>query len=257
MTWEQWTQTVITSGDVRYIRLWDTERELKDYDIPTGSTCSVTCIDSTYSGFCSSAPVDESRASSPDDEGLVMKGEMGSGDFYRRSKSGLIAIGFADGSVRLFDRRLSPAEAKVKTWREHGSWVLGLQLRGDKIVTGRYVYKKKMYRSIQIYGFSTSGDVRIFDIRQNSSISTCQVSNEMTALTVHRNANMYACGSVNSTINVHHLNGQTVNTIRFYEGFMGHRIGPVSCLAYHPHRIALAAGTVDCSVSVYCIDQRR
>lgn len=50
MAWEQWTQTVITSGDVRYIRLWDAERELKSMDIPTGADCSVSCIDSTYAG---------------------------------------------------------------------------------------------------------------------------------------------------------------------------------------------------------------
>lgn len=64
-------------------------------------------------------------------------------------------------------------------------------------------------------------------------------------------------GSGHPTISIHNLSGQTLNTIRFYEGFMGHRIGSVSCLAYHPHRMALAAGTNDSTVTVYCIEQRR
>lgn len=50
MCWEQLTQTVITSGDVRIIRLWDAERELKSMDIPTGADCSVSCIDSSFAG---------------------------------------------------------------------------------------------------------------------------------------------------------------------------------------------------------------
>lgn len=36
MTWEQWTQTLITSGDARVVRFWDAEKELKAFDIPTG-----------------------------------------------------------------------------------------------------------------------------------------------------------------------------------------------------------------------------
>lgn len=36
MTWEQWTQTLITSGDTRVVRFWDAEKELKAFDIPTG-----------------------------------------------------------------------------------------------------------------------------------------------------------------------------------------------------------------------------
>lgn len=140
MGWEQWTQTVITTGDVRLIRLWDAERELKDYDIPTGANSSVTCIDSTYAGMprhIYTSDVGRTRVSTPDDEGLVMKTELGTGDCYHRNKTGLITIGCADGSVRLFDRRLNPNEAKVKTWREHSTWILDIQIRGDKIISGR------------------------------------------------------------------------------------------------------------------------
>lgn len=63
---------------------------------------------------------------------------------------------------------------------------------------------------------------------------------------------------MNQHIGVHRLStGEVMNVIRFHEGFMGPRIGPVSCLSYHPHRVALAAGSMDCSVSVYSIEPKR
>lgn len=64
-------------------------------------------------------------------------------------------------------------------------------------------------------------------------------------------------GPTHPTISIHNLAGQTLNIIRHYEGFMSHRISSISCLSYHPHRMALAAGTSDSTVTVYCIDQIR
>jgi len=39
--------------------------------------------------------------------------------------------------------------------------------------------------------------------------------------------------------------------IRYHEGFLGQRIGPVSCLQFHPHRPVLAAGATDSIVAIY------
>lgn len=64
-------------------------------------------------------------------------------------------------------------------------------------------------------------------------------------------------GSLNENVNLYTIDGQPLNTIKVYEGFMGHRTGPVTCLNFHPHRVALAMGTSDCSVSVYCLESRR
>ncbi|XP_044734524.1 regulatory-associated protein of mTOR [Chrysoperla carnea] len=203
MTWEQQTQKILVTGDVRLIRVWDAETELRVCDIPTGADCSATCIDS--------------------------------------DNSNLIVVGCGDGSVRLFDRRLSPQEARVMTWREHTAWVLGVYLRhNEKLISG-----------------SLGGDVRIFDIRKNMSLTTCQTTQGMTAMSVHKTADTFSCGSVNQHIGVYRLTGEIMNVIRFHEGFMGPRIGPVSCLTYHPHRVALAAGSMDSSVSVYSIEPKR
>ncbi len=37
--------TLAVTGDVRIVRLWDAETELKKQDIPTGADCCTTCID--------------------------------------------------------------------------------------------------------------------------------------------------------------------------------------------------------------------
>lgn len=43
--WEQKSLTLAVTGDVRIVRLWDAETELKKQDIPTGADCCTTCID--------------------------------------------------------------------------------------------------------------------------------------------------------------------------------------------------------------------
>ena len=50
MSWEQKSQNVIVTGDVRVIRLWDAESELKVQDIPTGADCCVTSLSTDVSG---------------------------------------------------------------------------------------------------------------------------------------------------------------------------------------------------------------
>ncbi|XP_072382819.1 regulatory-associated protein of mTOR [Diabrotica undecimpunctata] len=238
MTWEQWTQTLITAGDSRIIRFWDAERELKAFDIPTGTDSSVTCIDSTFSSICHENYKKHYNGFELNDDGLLLNGAKS----YHGPKLGLCVIGFVDGSIRLFDRRCNPNDARVKVWLEHPGSVLTVQLRENIVISG-----------------STSGDVRIFDIRKNDSIHTTQAvpSYGMSCMSIHRFANTYACGSMNQFISIYTLKGTPLNTIRVYEGFMSHKIGPVTCLNYHPHKVALATGTSDCCVNVYSLEGRR
>lgn len=238
MTWEQWTQTLITAGDSRVLRFWDAEKELKVFDLPTGTDSSVTCVDSSFSSICHENQKKYSSGYELNDDGLLVKNTVS----YHGPKLGLCVIGCVDGSVRLFDRRCSPNDAKVKVWLEHPGSVLTVQLRDNIIISG-----------------SSSGDVKIYDIRKNDSIHTTQAipSYGMSCMAIHRSANTYACGSMNQFISMYTLNGTLLNTIRGYDGFMGHKIGPVTCLNYHPHKMALASGTSDCAVNVYCLDSKR
>lgn len=42
-------------------------------------------------------------------------------------------------------------------------------------------------------------------------------------------------GSMNQFTAVYNGNGELINNIKYYDGFMGQRVGAISCLAFHPH----------------------
>lgn len=42
-------------------------------------------------------------------------------------------------------------------------------------------------------------------------------------------------GSMNQFIAVYNSNGDVISNIKYYDGFMGQRIGAISCLAFHPY----------------------
>ena len=42
-------------------------------------------------------------------------------------------------------------------------------------------------------------------------------------------------GSMNQFIAVYNSNGDIISNIKYYDGFMGQRIGAISCLAFHPY----------------------
>jgi regulator-associated protein of mTOR len=67
----------------------------------------------------------------------------------------------------------------------------------------------------------------------------------MTALTVHTNIPMFATGSPAQFIKMVSYDGTTQQVIRYHEKNPGQRIGPVSCLSFHPQMPYLAAGFSD------------
>ncbi|RXM36765.1 Regulatory-associated protein of mTOR [Acipenser ruthenus] len=182
--WEQETGLLMTSGDVRVIRIWDTDREMKIQDIPTGADSCVTSL---------------------------------SCDCQRS----LIAAGLGDGSVRVYDRRMGPNESRVVTYREHSAWVVKVHLQ--KQTEGN------------IISVSVNGDVRFFELRMPDSVNVMQTVKGLTALDIHPQANLIACGSMNQFIAVYNSSGDVISNIKYYDGFMGQRIGAISCLAFHPY----------------------
>jgi len=40
---------------------------------------------------------------------------------------------------------------------------------------------------------------------------------------------------MNQFIAVYNANGDVISNIKYYDGFMGQRIGAISCLAFHPY----------------------
>ncbi|XP_055013916.1 regulatory-associated protein of mTOR isoform X4 [Boleophthalmus pectinirostris] len=203
--WEQDTGLLMTSGDVRVIRIWDTDREMKVQDIPTGADSCVTSLS------CD-------------------------------SQRSLVVAGLGDGSVRVFDRRMGPNECRVMTYREHGAWVVKAHLQ--KETDGH------------IISVSVNGDVRFFEPRSPDSVNVLQTVKGLTALDIHPQANLFACGSMNQFIAVYNSNGDVISNIKYYDGFMGQRIGAISCLAFHPYWPHLAVGSNDYYMSIYSAEKR-
>ena len=84
----------------------------------------------------------------------------------------------------------------------------------------------------------------------------------LSALALHPQAPRLATGSRSQFIklyDVHSLRAggegggsvRELHTIRYFDGFLGARIGPVTCLAFHPTKVLLAVGATDSVISVY------
>ncbi|XP_028643732.1 regulatory-associated protein of mTOR isoform X1 [Grammomys surdaster] len=203
--WEQETGLLMSSGDVRIVRIWDTDRETKVQDIPTGADSCVTSL---------------------------------SCDSHRS----LIVAGLGDGSIRVYDRRMALSECRVMTYREHTAWVVKAFLQ--------------KHPEGHIVSVSVNGDVRFFDPRMPESVNVMQIVKGLTALDIHPQANLIACGSMNQFTAIYNGNGELINNIKYYDGFMGQRVGAISCLAFHPHWPHLAVGSNDYYISVYSVEKR-
>eukprot|EP00960_Hanusia_phi_P064316 765762-Hanusia_phi.AAC.4 len=87
----------------------------------------------------------------------------------------------------------------------------------------------------------------------------------ITAMALHPYAPVLAAGSdaqmvgcphvgyvlIDLQVNVISTGGEVLNTIKYHEGFLGQRIGPICSVAFHPLRLILAAGATDSIISIY------
>ncbi|CAK1595697.1 unnamed protein product [Parnassius mnemosyne] len=152
----------------------------------------------------------------------------------------LLLAGFGDGSVRAWDERAAAAPALAL--HAHAAPVLCVAPRPHRhaLLTG-----------------CMDGVIRVYDTRKMAAVEVVRAPGPLAAVDVHPLCDLLACGSVNQCISIYDLKGATLNTIKFHEGFMGARIGPVSCLTFHPLRCALGVGSKDSTVSVYVSEPRR
>ena len=161
-------------------------------------------------------------------------------------------------SLKVFDIRckqaVSEAPSGAKSWtkrrrptkyNEHNSWIVNTTFTshggyGGQVVTG-----------------SVAGDIKIWDLRMSTSQRTLEVQRStMTALAVHKRIPVVATGSHAQFIKILTLDGETLRVIRYHEGMSNHRIGPVSCLEFHPYKPLLVAGATDTFVSIYSTQGR-
>ena len=87
--------------------------------------------------------------------------------------------------------------------------------------------------------FSLDGDIKLWDPRSSQSLQTLtNTVPNMASFDVHPQAELFSVGSANQIIKVFNMNGHNISTIRYHDGFMGQRIGPISCLAFHPYWVS-------------------
>lgn len=203
LSWHQVTQQLVVGGATRYLRIWDAEKELKVCDIPIGAETVVRAL--------SAAPPDPTRMD-------------------------LLAAGCSDGSVRIFDRRCSPNDARVRVYREHSGAILTTYLRDDQttLVSG-----------------CSQGRMNVFDMRGRSTLHQWEVGCDVLTIAVHPSVDLVACGS-SQKIAIYRQCGRTQTVLRSHDSsFMGPRVGVPSCLSFHSHKVNLAVGFTDNTVAVY------
>eukprot|EP00729_Bicosta_minor_P009410 gene9410-33457_t len=157
--------------------------------------------------------------------------------------NGPVVAGFGNGSVCLFDPRLPSERAIVQRFEQHKNWVVTAHLQGGNqqhIVSG-----------------SKAGDILWWDTRfpgqavRNLRAFRLKPNDSMRSMVVHNHAGILATATPNQYIKVFDIEGVLVSQMKHHTNFLGEAIGPNSCLAFHPIKPHLAAGSYDKIVSVY------
>ncbi|XP_024011669.1 regulatory-associated protein of TOR 2 isoform X2 [Eutrema salsugineum] len=153
---------------------------------------------------------------------------------------GQLAAGFADGSVRLYDVRTP--EWLVCATRPH---------QGVEKVVG--LSFQPGLDPAKIVSASQAGEIKFLDLRRTKEtyLTIEAHRGSLTALGVHRHAPIIVSGSAKQLIKVFNLEGEQLGSIKYHTSFMAQKIGPVSCLSFHPYQVLLAAGAAGSFVSLY------
>ena len=109
--------------------------------------------------------------------------------------------GFGDGSIGVFDERISSNGGKVSTIRAHNSWVVSTHLVSDNPVA---------------ITSCVTGGVKFWDLRTMHSfhqIDSSKTKSPVTSLAVHSCAPLLALGSHAQFINIMTFNGSQIGKI--------------------------------------------
>ncbi|CAG8530543.1 8144_t:CDS:2 [Ambispora leptoticha] len=205
--WQQQRGTLLIGGDVKSIRIWDAAREIKLSEIPTRTGSSISSLTSD------------------------------GGDLF--------VAGFADGALRVYDRRIPPMDAMVMVCKEDKCTIINtVWQRGalHELVTG-----------------CKSGEIKIWDLREKkpkliipNGVSTSNNVKEMTCMDVHHYSNVLASAYNNQLIKVWNTSGATLTSTRYSTGFLGWG-AQVTTMALAGHHMVMAVGATDNYLSLYGI----
>jgi len=169
----------------------------------------------------------------------------------------IVVAGYGDGSMKVFDCRTKSNDGpsldtsqknrrnrRMTSYSEHSSWIVNTFFTG---FGGNW----------EIMSGCVAGDVKFWDLRYPYSVRTIDVQRSpMTALAGHARVPIFASGSHAQYIKICAYDGDALQVVRTHDqetkaGKIGQRIGPVSCLEFHPHRLLLAAGATDEFTSIF------
>ena len=212
--WRQDSGALVTGGSSATLRVWDLSQEQNVVTWRSGSESA--CVTTLAStALAGGGPAAASYA---------------------------VVAGYGDGAIRIFDARGAADLNPVVSMVEHQHWVVHIQMGSDGygIISGS-LYGEAKFWDLRYTG---RGSIRSVDVQRSP----------MTALAVHPHAPVMASGSHKQFIKILDLEGDQLGMIKHHNNFLGQRIGPVSCLAFHPSKLLLAAGATDSIISVYHAD---
>ena len=216
MEWAEKKNALICGGNSSMVRVWDMQKEQAVSSFPTGSDVCLTCL---------------TQACDKDEQGAFVNSSQGP------FGPDVVVAGFGDGALRVYDLRAP--QKPVISYLEHGSWIVNTAFT---TFGGRP----------ELLSGCISGECKFWDLRLPASLRNLDVQRSpMTAFAVHNRVPLIASGAHAQYLKILDFEGETKNVIRYHEGFLGQRIGAVSCLAFHPHKLLLAAGATDPFISLY------
>ncbi|KAJ7070515.1 hypothetical protein C8F01DRAFT_382159 [Mycena amicta] len=216
MDWKQSAGILLVGGDSRIIKVWDAQTETPMLDLDTNSESPVT--------------------------GLVCD----------TASSQIFAASFANGEVKLFDRRLEEENSVVRRYVEHESWV--------------QTVKRHPSSQSQFISASLDGRVKLWDLRSSESLMTWDVHHEgIAAFDCHANAAVFAASSsINhrtwrtQRVTVQPLRDGSITNITMASGlpfppsrtFPSPFIPRLSSLKFHPLEMLYGVGEPDGTVRI-------
>jgi len=228
--WQQYSGSLLAGGGGPTIDCWDLEAEKEIAKLPTdvGSDTWVTTLTTAW-----------------DHDAL---GTDSSPTGYKGIGPDIFAAGLNSGVIKIFDLRSNrpgntiqhqtARRSRTPTSFDHKAWIVSTCFT---TYGGRY----------ELVSGSTTGTIKIWDLRMSSSIRTIEVQRSLlTALAVHPQIPIAATGSSAQFIKLFTLDGETVQAIRNHE--RSHlRIGPVGCLAFHRYKPLFATGANDSLIGLH------
>ena len=94
--------------------------------------------------------------------------------------------------------------------------------------------------SPQVVSADGAGVVKTWNSTSPEQCRSVQTGTTLTSAVIHENADIFAIASRQQFIGVLSQEGAALSTIKYHEGFMGQRIGLISCMAFHPYKVLIA-----------------